>query len=80
MALTMRAAVRFPITPGQIVSLHHHGLGWARIAHGLNLDIDGFVVAAEACTDVAAGWAEPDGRLLVIGEADAGNTAMKLDD
>jgi len=79
LALTLRAAIDFAITPGQIAALHRAGTGWARIAHGLGLDIDDFVLAAQAGTDVAAGWSEADGKLPAIGPADEGNTAMRFD-
>ncbi len=80
LALTLRAGVRFAITPGQIAALHRAGTGWTRIAHGLGLDIDDFVFAAQSGTDVAAGWNEADGLVPDIGPADEGNTAMSFED
>jgi hypothetical protein len=79
-ALTLRAGIDFAITPGQLAALHRSGTAWTRLAHGLGLDIDDFVLAAQAGTDVAAGWSEADGLLPVIGPADDGNTAMRFDD
>jgi hypothetical protein len=78
-AFTLRSAVDFPVTPGQLATIHRDLVGWARIAHGLGLDIESFAQAAEAATDVAAGWSDADGRVPFIGPAGARNTAMQFD-
>lgn len=79
-ARTLCASTAFPISTAQIVGLHRDGMSWAMVAHGLGLDVNAFVQAAEAQSQVALGESKPDGRMARIAAGSGASTAARDDD
>jgi len=65
-AHTLMSNAKTTVTCEQLFQLHKEGLGWAQIAHGLNLRIGDLGAAMNSELNVASGRAKADGKVALI--------------
>ncbi|MEO6463794.1 MAG: hypothetical protein ABIP29_12040, partial [Candidatus Eisenbacteria bacterium] len=73
-SLEQNAAAEWSVE--QLVTLHHSGMGWGRIAAGLGFELGSAVRAIDAEARVATGQARADGRVGVMA---GGSGAARVD-
>jgi hypothetical protein len=65
-AHTLMANSKTTVTCEQLFQLHKEGLGWAQIAHGLNLRLGDLNAAMNSEMNVASGRLKADGKVAMI--------------
>jgi hypothetical protein len=65
-AHTLMANSKTTVTCEQLFQLHKEGLGWAQIAHGLNLRLGDLNAAMNSEMNVASGRVKADGKVAMI--------------
>jgi hypothetical protein len=65
-AHTLKANSKTAISMDQLFQLRQEGLGWAQIAHGLNLRMSEVTPAMRSEGNVAAGVSKADGKVAMI--------------